>query len=125
MRILFSIVLVLTLAMFPARARADGAKEIPEVGVRNLMQSPETYHGNIQVSGVVSQVVAESRLFGLIDLEEFKTCQKVTCASLILPVHWDGSMPEIGQHLNVFGEIRKDGDHFLFSASHLTLVTGN
>jgi len=92
------------------------------VGVRELMQDPEGFPQAIEVSGVVSQVVAEAGLFGLIDVKEFKTCQKVTCASLVLPVRWDGPLPEVGTELLVTGKIRNDGERYLFAASDLKTV---
>lgn len=125
MRFLLSGFMLLTLAIVPDQAWAEKTKENVEVGVRALMESPEAYKGQIQVAGVVSQVVPDSKMFGLIDLEEFKTCQKVTCASLTLPITWDGTMPEVGQQLNAVGEIHKEGKRFLFKASKVDPVSGN
>ena len=120
MRLLFSITMILILVMVPLCVWAEGPKENVEVGVRALMESPEAYKSRIQVEGVVSQVVTNSNVFGLIDLEEFKTCQKVTCASLVLPIKWDGTMPEVGQTLSAVGEIQKEGKRFLFKASEVS-----
>lgn len=123
MRFLLSLVLLSALCMAPKPGWSGGAKEVAEVGVRTLMKSPEQYSQQIKVSGVVSQVVEDAKIFGLIDLEEFKTCNKVTCASLVLPIRWEGSMPEIGQKLTVTGEIKKEGERYLFIASELALVS--
>ena len=125
MRFLLSVVTLLTLALVPGYAAAEETKEEIEVGVHALMESPGAHKGQIQVAGVVSQVVADSKLFGLIDLEEFKTCRKVNCASLVLPIEWDGAMPEVGQQVTAIGAIRKAGERFVFSASNVEPAPGN
>lgn len=120
MRLLFLFSTTFVFAMAPVHAWAENPKVDAEIGVRALMESPESYKSQVQVAGVVSQVVTDSKIFGLIDLEEFKTCQKVTCASLVLPVKWDGNMPEVGQTLSAVGEIQKEGKRFLFKASEVS-----
>lgn len=114
-----------TLCLFAAPGLSSDAEQIVNVGVgvRALMKSPEEYPQQIRVSGVVSQVVEEAGILGLIDLEEFKTCNKVTCASLVLPIRWDGPMPEVGQQLTSTGKIRKEDGRYLFIATDLVVVT--
>jgi len=116
------ILIVLLVTAFPALS-VSGDAQSPLIGVRALMQSPENFTQTMRVSGVVSQVVPDSHILGLIDVEEFRTCQKVTCASLILPVHWEGTFPKVGSELVVTGKIRKDGERYLFAASDLETVT--
>lgn len=123
MRILVAMIALVALALVPGYSWPDTSKNNVEVGVRALVKNPEEHKGQIQVAGVVSQVASEAKMFGLIDLEEFKTCQKVTCASLFLPVQWDGAMPEVGQQLTVMGEIQKEGKRYLFNASKVDTVS--
>lgn len=106
-----------------ATSFAAAADQIAEVGVRTLMEAPEKYSQQVKVSGVVSQVVAEAKILGLIDLEEFKECNKVTCANLVLPIRWEGTMPEVGQQLTSTGEIQKEGERYLFIANDLVVVS--
>lgn len=113
---------LLALSLFAAPCLSSEADPVAEIGVRTLMKSPEKYSRQISVSGVVSQVVAEANIIGLIDLEEFKTCNKVTCASLVLPVRWEGLMPEVGQKLMTIGKIKKEGERYLFIASDLVVA---
>lgn len=108
--------------MIPLTGWSGSAKELAEVGVRTLMQAPEQYSQQIKVSGVVSQIAEDVKIFGLIDLAEYKDCNKVTCASLVLPVHWEGAMPDIAQKVTVTGEIRKEGERYLFIASELAVL---
>jgi len=123
MRFLLFPILLSALYLIPKPGWSGGAEEVAVVGVHALMKSPEQYSRQIKVSGVVSQVVEDEEIFGLIDLEEFKTCKKVTCASLVLPIRWEGSMPKIGQQLTVTGEIEKEGERYLFIASELALAS--
>lgn len=123
MRILVAMIALVALALVPGYSWSDTSKNKVEGGVRALVKNPEEHKGQIQVAGVVSQVASEAKMFGLIDLEEFKTCQKVTCASLVLPVQWDGAMPEVGQQLTVMGEIQKEGKRYLFNASKVDTVS--
>ena len=123
MRIIIAMIALIALALIPGYVWSDASKGDVEVGVRALVKNPEEHKGEVHVEGVVSQVASEAKMFGLIDLEEFKTCQKVTCASLILPIQWDGTMPEVGQQLTVMGEIQKEGKRYLFNASKVDIVS--
>jgi len=116
---------LLVLSVFAAPCLSSESDSIAEIGVRTLMKSPEKYSQQIRVSGVVSQVVEDAKIVGLIDLEEFKTCNKVTCASLVLPVRWEGIMPEVGQRLTTTGKIKKEGDRYLFIANDLVVIPTN
>ena len=111
------------LFVFVAPSLSSEPEQVTEVGVRALMKSPEKYSQQIRVSGVVSQVVEDAKILGLIDLEEYKACNKVTCASLVLPIRWEGLMPEIGQQLMLTGKIQKEGERYLFIASDLVVAS--
>jgi hypothetical protein len=113
---------LLTLCLFAAPSFSSESEQFAEVGIRTLMKSPEKYSQQIRVTGVVSQVVEDAKIIGLIDLEEFKACNKVTCASLVLPIRWDGIMPEVGQQLTTTGKIQKEGERYLFIANDLVVV---
>lgn len=121
----FKIILVALLisSFIAATSFAAETEHVVEVGVRTLMKSPEKYSKKIRVFGVVSQVVEEAKIFGLIDLEEYKDCNKVTCAKLVLPIRWDGTMPGVGQQLTSMGKIQKEGERYLFIAQDLTVAS--
>ena len=114
---------LLTSAFIVATCYATETESIVEVGVRTLMKSPDKYSQKVRVSGVVSQVVEDAKILGLIDLEEFKDCNKVTCAKLVLPIRWEGTMPEVGQQLTSTGKIQKEGERYLFIANDLDVVS--
>jgi hypothetical protein len=119
----FKTILVALLTSSFIAATSFSAETEHVVGVRTLMKSPEKYSKKVKVSGVVSQVVEEAKILGLIDLEEFKDCNKVTCAKLVLPIRWDGNMPEVGQQLTSTGKIQKEGERYLFIANDLVVVS--
>ena len=117
------LVVLITSSFIAATCFAAETEYVVDVGVRTLMKSPEKYSQKVRVSGVVSQVVEDAKILGLIDLEEFKDCNKVTCAKLVLPILWDGTMPEVGQQLTSRGKIQKEGDRYLFIANDLVVVS--
>ena len=121
----FKTILVALIASFfiAVTCFAAGTESVAEVGVRTLMKSPEKYSQQMRVSGVVSQVVEDAKILGLIDLEEFEECNKVTCAKLVLPIRWEGTMPEVGQQLTSTGKIQKEEERYLFIASDLAVVS--
>lgn len=115
--------ILLMLCLLAPHGFSAETEPVMDVGVRTLMKSPEQYAQPVRVAGVVSQVVVEAKMIGLIDLEEFKTCNKVTCASLVLPVRWAGAMPEVGQKLTATGKIQKEGERFVFIADDLVVAS--
>jgi hypothetical protein len=72
----------------------------------------------IEVVGVVAKRNASTGTFSLIDREEFRKCQSVSCANFLLPVRWSGKLPSIASVIKVRGAIRdtKEGK-FLFAES--------
>ena len=92
------------------------------VGVDTLMREAERRRGPAIVEGVVSQVFPDRDLMGLIDAEEFRKCKVVSCASLTLPVRWEGPMPELASTVRVDGEVQKEGVRLLFVARALEVT---
>ncbi len=92
------------------------------VGVDTLMREAERRPGTATVEGVVSQVFPDRDLVGLIDVEEFRKCRVVSCASLTLPVRWKGPMPELASTVRVDGEVQKEGVRLLFVARTLEVT---
>lgn len=70
----------------------------------------------IEVVGVVAKRNASTGTFSLIDREEFRKCQSVSCADFLLPVRWSGKLPSIATAVKVKGTVRdtKEGK-FLFA----------
>ena len=96
---------------FPAESETGGI-----LGVDQLMKNVDKYRGSIRVEGVVSAVSAKEHMLSLIDVQEFKKCAVVTCATLTLPVRWAGSMPSIKDQVRAEGEIKENKGKLIFEA---------
>lgn len=84
----------------------------------DAVQSAKALPGTIEVVGVVAKRNASTGTFSLIDREEFRKCQSVSCANFLLPVRWIGKTPSIATAVKVKGAVRdtKEGK-FLFAES--------
>ncbi len=90
------------------------------VEVEALAKQPDRYRGPIQVRGVVSAVSPEQKMLALIDRKEVEACGVTTCATLFLPVLWEGPLPRVGEQILVKGEVRPtDAKKLVFVASAL------
>lgn len=103
-------------------ATAGSARSAAVLEVSTLMREAEKHQGPIRVEGVVSRVYPKEQKLGLIDTAEFKRCGVVTCADMVLPVRWNGAMPEPKTQVRLEGEIRKSGDGMEFVAKILEKV---
>jgi hypothetical protein len=92
------------------------------LGVRQLMTNPDQYAAKIQVEGIATQIYPDRHLVTLIDLQEFKDCNSVTCAKLTLPVRWEGEMPNSKDYLRIDGSIQKEDGKMIFIAESLMKV---
>ena len=125
--ILFGVLLVFGFAgshLFTAEIAGDdeGSDDIAVVGVDELMESPNDFDGPVQVEGVVSGVSDIDDKLTLIDLEEYELCKDVTCAALMLPVNWEGEMPDVEDEVVVFGEIRETDEGLIFAALEIEVI---
>src|SRR5512137_1292408 len=106
----------------PAPAAVSAAKNGPVLEVAALMREVDKHKGPLRVEGVVSKVFPKEQRLGLIDAAEFKKCGVVTCADMVLPVQWNGAMPEVKSLVRLDGEIRDAGGKLEFVARSLEKV---
>ncbi len=107
-------------------AAAPGSAPSAEaLEVSALMRDATKYKGPVQVEGIVSNVFPKDQKLGLIDTAEFKHCGVVTCAEMVLPVRWNGAMPEPKSLVRVEGEIQKNGARLEFVARSLEKASAN
>jgi hypothetical protein len=85
------------------------------VGVEEMMRNVDRFRGGVQVQGVVNGVSAERRVFSLIDSREAAECD-LACPELVLPVRWEGSMPEVRETIRVEGIVEETDGAFIFAA---------
>lgn len=103
---------------------ADSNMESP-LGVDQFMRGVDRYRGVVRVKGIVSAITPSKQMFSLIDLEEFKKCGVITCATLTLPVYWTKAMPGVRDTLIVEGEVRNLDGKMIFDAKNFEKVTSN
>jgi len=92
--------------------------------VRNLHDAPEHHSGDIQVLGVVAAVDEEHSTFGIMDAAEAEACGTDVCAdcsTAIIPVAWEGGMPETGNKVLVSGRIAPSPRGLVLSAAQVVV----
>jgi len=82
----------------------------------DAVKSAKALSNPFEVVGVVAKRNTSAGTFSLIDREEFRKCQSVSCANFLLPVRWSGKLPAITSVVKVKGTVRgtKEGK-FLFA----------
>ena len=92
-------------------------------GVNELMQSDSLPSGLVQLEGIVSGASPEEQRMALIDVSEFQACGVTTCASLYLPVQWNGPLPKIEEQVQIKGRIQDESGNLIFVAEALQKVS--
>ena len=85
--------------------------------VKQVSEHPGKFTGQIRILGIVSQVEKEQALFGLVDKAEGFSCLPGECSDCLVPVSWDGPMPEIGQTIIVTGRVETSPQGLVVTAS--------
>ena len=103
----------------PTQDPAQHATSEAVLGVEEFMREVDNHPGQVRLEGVVSAVAAEERALTLIDIAELERCGVVTCASLSLPVQWDGEMPAVRDVVVLKGEVAEYEGKLFFLAHSL------
>ena len=113
-RACFVVLTTAILATFLIAGPAVAAAPLEVDAVKSSKLLPNT----LEVVGVVARRGASAGTFSLIDREEFRKCQSISCANFLLPVRWSGKLPSITSVVKVKGAVRdtKEGK-FLFAES--------
>ncbi len=85
--------------------------------VKQVCDKPEKFPEQIKILGVVSQVEEDQALFGLVDKTEGLSYLADECSDCLMPVSWNGPMPQIGQTITVTGRIEKSPQGLVVAAS--------
>ena len=96
------------------RSSADGV-----LTVKQVCDNPEKFPEQIKILGVVSQIEEDQALFGVVDKAEGLSCLGGQCSDCLLPVSWDGPMPEVGQTIIVTGQIASSAQGLVVAASRV------
>jgi hypothetical protein len=95
------------------------------IDVDGFMRSNHRPGQAASVQGVVARVDAPKQMLALIDKAEFEECSMTTCATLYLPVRWEGTMPAEKDIVVARGEIATEGDKLVFVASAIENQSAN
>ncbi len=78
------------------------------LGVEQLAKAPAEFADrSLKVRGIVSSVVARNGAFTLIDVEEYKSCRELDCATYQVPVAFAGTLPDTAQTVLVTGRLEQ------------------
>ena len=94
----------------------------PTVSVRSIAKEPEAFIEPFLLDGVVAGINEKEKIFGVIDTEEFATCNVLTCAEAIIPVKYEGKPPAPKTRVHITGKLVASDRGYLFDAEHVATV---
>lgn len=95
------------------------------LNVNDIQADPSSFTGTITINGVMAGVSqTDSKLFGLVDTAEVKSCKSIGCSTFILPTKYDGKLPQVGDEINVTGSFVGSGNDLVFKTTTFK-VLGN
>lgn len=86
--------------------------------VEDILDNPtEFLSQEIEVQGVVSQSNSDKQQFSIIGEKEFDKCEIGKCnANEQLPIRFKNSLPKVGDKVEVFGQVTKTEEGFIYEA---------
>ena len=89
--------------------------------VEDILNNPtEFLNQEIEVQGVVSQSKIDKQLFYIIGEKEFVKCGIDKCnANEQLPIRFKNELPQVGDKVEVFGQITKTEEGFIYEAKNI------
>lgn len=115
--VLFCAVIALSSA-----ALLGGCKQAQPLSVNEVSADPAAYTGTITVTGVTKGFSrTDPAVFGLMDIKEVQ-CTSPTCSMPVLPVHFQGKLPAVGDEVRVTGSFVQMQGGYLFSANDIKVV---
>ena len=89
--------------------------------VEDILNNPtEFLNQEIEVQGVVSQSKIDKQLFYIIGEKEFDKCGIDKCnANEQLPIRFKNELPQVGDKVEVFGQITKTEKGFIYEAKNI------
>ncbi len=101
---------------------AASARAHKIINVNELAANPAAFYGNIMLRGVVAGVNKAQKIFGVIDVSEFKSCGTLLCARYTLPVKYSGNPPELKSLVNISGRLIKNSRGMIIEARNIQAV---
>lgn len=92
------------------------------INVNEASADPAAYSGAISIVGVTKAFSrTDTTVFGLMDLKELQ-CTTPNCNQPLLPVKYQGPLPQIGDEVHVTGSFTQVQGGYVFTASELKIV---
>ena len=116
-----------TAAMRNSRAGGTTSQPSPArahkiINVNELAAKPAAFYGDIILQGVVAGVNKAQKVFGIIDVNEFKSCGTLLCARYTLPVKYSGNPPELKSIVKISGRLIKNNRGMIIEAGNIQVV---
>lgn len=90
--------------------------------VNQVASDPSAYSGTITVTGIMAGTSPQDPgVFGIFDLKELQ-CKSPNCNKIYLPVRYQGTMPKLGDEVQVSGSFVPVSGSYIFSASNVKVV---
>ena len=110
-----------TVSGFMAQAQSltsepSSAPVVSVLGVDEFMRQVDEHPDDVTVEGVVATVSSPEQAMVLVDAGEYGGCGVVTCALLQLPVLWEGTLPQVEDHVRVSGRVEERPEGLVFVA---------
>jgi predicted small secreted protein len=100
----------------------NGCNEAKALNVNEVGADPAAYAGAITVVGVTKAFSqADATVFGIMDLKEMQ-CTTPNCNMPLLPVKYAGTLPAIGDEVQITGSFVQVQGGYLFAASDIKVV---
>ena len=99
-----------------------GCNEPKALNVNEVGSDPAAYSGTITIVGVTKGFAkSEATVFGIMDLKE-KQCNTPNCNMIMLPVRYQGSLPALGDEVQVTGSFVQVQGSYLFAANDVKVL---
>jgi len=100
----------------------SACNEARALNVNEVGSDPAAYSGTITIVGVTKGFAqSDATVFGIMDLKE-KQCNTPNCNMTMFPVKYQGSLPAIGDEVQVTGSFVQIQGGYLFTANNVKVV---
>lgn len=96
---------------------AEAGKEAKFTTITELISAKDSTSGPVRFEGKVIKVFPKEKMLGLADPAKCATDCATPCEPQLLPVKWEGAMPEINTVVRVAGSVAKEDGKQVFIAT--------
>jgi hypothetical protein len=90
--------------------------------VNQVASDPSAYNGTITVTGIMAGTSPQDpSIFGIFDLKELQ-CKTPNCNKIYLPVKYQGTMPKLGDEVQVSGSFVPVSGSYFFAATTVNVL---